>query len=86
MAVVEFLYDDIKKLIDLPKEKIINGLTEIGAPTEEGEDGMLVVEVTPNRPDFFFMTDREEGTKLIFFKEIKRLEDFKKRGEGDEKN
>lgn len=36
----------------LSKEKIIDTLTRMGAPTEEKE-GRLIVEVTPNRPDLF---------------------------------
>jgi len=40
------------KRCGLPKEKIIDMLTRMGAPTEEKE-GQLVVEVTPNRPDLF---------------------------------
>jgi len=54
MVVVEIKYDDIKKLINLPKKKVIDGLTEIGAPVEESEGG-LIVELTPNRPDLFFI-------------------------------
>jgi len=54
MVVVEITYDDIKKLVNLPKKKVIDGLTDIGAPIEEIGD-KLVVELTPNRPDLFFI-------------------------------
>ena len=54
MVVVEITYDDIKKLINLPKKKVVDGLTDIGAPIEEIE-GKLIVELTPNRPDLFFI-------------------------------
>ncbi|MFA6530206.1 MAG: phenylalanine--tRNA ligase subunit beta [Candidatus Micrarchaeia archaeon] len=55
MAVAEFDWKDLSELTGLDKEKIIEKLTELGAPTEEKEDGKIVVEVTPNRPDLFFI-------------------------------
>jgi len=42
----------IGKRSGLSKDKIIDMLARMGAPTEE-KDGQLVVEVTPNRPDLF---------------------------------
>lgn len=54
VAVVEFNYEDFKKLADYPVEKIVETLTEIGAPCE-ADGNRLIVEVTPNRPDLFFI-------------------------------
>lgn len=42
----------MEKKSGLSKDKIIDTLTRMGAPSEEKE-GQLVVEVTPNRPDLF---------------------------------
>lgn len=55
VAVAEFDWKDVGALTGLDKEKIIERLTELGAPTEEKEDGQIAVEVTPNRPDLFFI-------------------------------
>ncbi len=52
MAVVAVDHGVLERRCGLSKEKIIDTLTRMGAPTEEKE-GQLVVEVTPNRPDLF---------------------------------
>lgn len=52
MAVVAVDPGLIGKRSGLSKDRIIDMLTRMGAPTEERE-GRLVVEVTPNRPDLF---------------------------------
>ena len=54
MVVVEFDYNDFKDIFGVEKQKIIDALTDIGAPTEvDQETGKLFVEVTPNRPDWY---------------------------------
>ncbi|MBI5224211.1 phenylalanine--tRNA ligase subunit beta [Candidatus Micrarchaeota archaeon] len=54
MAVVEYTYQDIKKLINLPKEKIIEDLSNLGAPSEiDPATGNIISEITPNRPDWY---------------------------------
>ena len=56
MVVVEFVYEDMKKLVDLPLEKIVASLSELGAPSEyEPEVGKIITELTPNRPDWYSM-------------------------------
>ena len=72
MAVVEFLISDFEKLCGLPKEKIIEGLTNIGAPCEEEpEVKKLIVELTPNRPDWFAMEGLARSLRSYYFKEIR---------------
>ena len=54
MVVVEYSYDEIKSKVNLTKEKIIDILNTIGAPTEEDEETKLIKsEITPNRPDWY---------------------------------
>lgn len=54
MVVVEFEYNDFKALFGVSKEKVIETLSEMGAPTEvDPETGKLFAEVTPNRPDWY---------------------------------
>ncbi|VVC04667.1 Phenylalanine--tRNA ligase beta subunit [Candidatus Burarchaeum australiense] len=52
MAVVTIPSPEIMKLTGLKKEQVLEGLNDIGMPTEESE-GEMFVEVTPNRPDLF---------------------------------
>ncbi|MDD5337523.1 MAG: phenylalanine--tRNA ligase subunit beta [Candidatus ainarchaeum sp.] len=52
MAVVTISIQELKKLTGLDKKDMLEQLSETGMPAEEGE-GVLFVEVTPNRPDFF---------------------------------
>ncbi|MCX6768373.1 MAG: phenylalanine--tRNA ligase subunit beta [Candidatus Micrarchaeota archaeon] len=52
MAVVAVDPGVMEKKSGLSKDKIIDTLTRMGAPTEEKEE-RLAVEVTPNRPDLF---------------------------------
>ncbi|MBI2079584.1 phenylalanine--tRNA ligase subunit beta [Candidatus Micrarchaeota archaeon] len=56
MAVVEIPYNEFRKFVNLPKERLVEVLNELGAPAEEREDGLIVAEITPNRPDWFFIT------------------------------
>lgn len=56
MVVVEYLYEDMKRLVNLPLEKMVNGLSELGAPSEyEEETKKVITELTPNRPDWYSM-------------------------------
>ncbi len=56
MVVVEFTYEDMRRLIDLPKDKVIASLSDLGAPSEiEPESGKIITELTPNRPDWYSM-------------------------------
>jgi phenylalanyl-tRNA synthetase beta chain len=69
MAVAEFEINDLTEITGFSKQEIIDTLTEIGAPVEEGEDGKLVVEVTPNRPDLFFIEGIARTLKAYLKKE-----------------
>ncbi len=53
MAVINVDFKKLEKMCGHSEKKIIDCLTNIGMPVEPGEDGGLVVEVTPNRPDLF---------------------------------
>jgi len=72
MAVVEFLISDFEKLCGFPKDKIIEGLTSIGAPCEEEpETKKLLVELTPNRPDWFALEGLARSLRAYYKKETK---------------
>ena len=72
MAVVEFLISDFERLCGFPKEKIIEGLTEIGAPCEEEpETKKLLVELTPNRPDWFALEGLSRSLRAYYKREIR---------------
>ncbi|MDD5171548.1 MAG: phenylalanine--tRNA ligase subunit beta [Candidatus ainarchaeum sp.] len=56
MVVVEFEYEEMKRLIDLPREKMVASLSDLGAPSEyEPEVKKIITELTPNRPDWYSM-------------------------------
>jgi len=56
MVVVEFEYEEMRKLIDLPKDKMVASLSDLGAPSEyEPEVKKIITELTPNRPDWYSM-------------------------------
>ncbi|HSB46802.1 MAG TPA: phenylalanine--tRNA ligase subunit beta [Candidatus Bilamarchaeum sp.] len=56
MVVVEFAYEEMRRLIDLPRDKMIATLSELGAPSEyEPEVKKIITELTPNRPDWYSM-------------------------------
>lgn len=55
MVVVEVLTKDLSKETKLTDVQIIDALTKLGVPATQTE-GMLVVELTPNRPDLFFIS------------------------------
>lgn len=53
MAVVTVSISELIERTGLDKDRIIDGLNEIGAPVDGEKEGELFVEVTPNRPDFY---------------------------------
>jgi phenylalanyl-tRNA synthetase beta chain len=56
MVVVEFAYEEMKGLVDLPREEMVESLSELGAPSEyEKETDKILTELTPNRPDWYSM-------------------------------
>jgi phenylalanyl-tRNA synthetase beta chain len=56
MVVVEFAYEEMKRLVDLPLEKMVSSLSDLGAPSEyEPEVKKIITELTPNRPDWYSM-------------------------------
>lgn len=63
MAVVEYTYDEIKKYIDLPIEKIVEILNNLGAPTEV--DQTIVSEITPNRADWYSLVGLVRSIKIF---------------------
>lgn len=64
MVVVEFAYSEMKKLVDLPLEKMIASLNELGAPSEyEPELDKIITELTPNRPDWYSMEGLSRSLK-----------------------
>jgi phenylalanyl-tRNA synthetase beta chain len=72
MAVVEFDIKDFEKLSGLKKDQIIEGLTNIGAPCEEEKEvKKIIVELTPNRPDWFALEGMARSLRAYYHKEIK---------------
>lgn len=73
MVVVEFPTKELVADAKQPKEKIINTLTEIGAPCfEDGEN--IVLELTPNRPDWYSMEGIIRTLNAYFKNDIKTYE------------
>ena len=67
MVVVEFDYNDFGEIFGIDKQKTIDALTEIGAPTEvDPETGKLFVEVTPNRPDWYSVLGLARAIKSYY--------------------
>jgi len=67
-----------EKRCNLPESKIVNGLNNLGMPTEiEGEE--YLIEVTPNRPDFYFVEGIIRTLDSYYRKEC--MEYKKKKGE-----
>ncbi len=75
MVVVSFDYDEFKKLTDIPKKKVVEGLTEMGAPAEIQEDtGKIFVELTPNRPDWYSLEGLARALRSYYKKENRKYE------------
>ena len=69
MAVVEYTYDEMKRLVDLPREQMMAALSEMGAPSEyEPETKKIISEITPNRPDWYSMEGLARSLKTYFGK------------------
>ncbi len=75
MVVVEFEYEEMKRLVDLPKEKMIASLSELGAPSEyEPEVKKIITELTPNRPDWYSMEGLARALKAYHGKKLPEYE------------
>lgn len=72
MAVVEFSIKDFEKATSLSKEKILDGLNRLGAPCEESkENGNVIIELTPNRPDWFAFEGLVRSLRSYYFNEVR---------------
>jgi phenylalanyl-tRNA synthetase beta chain len=70
MVVVEFAYSDMKKLVDIPREKMVATLSDLGAPSEyEPEVDKIITELTPNRPDWYSMEGLARALRAYLFNE-----------------
>ena len=75
MVVVDFEYEEFKNIFDMPKDKVIDGLTEMGAPAEiNQETGKIYVELTPNRPDWYSMEGLARALRSYYKKENRKYE------------
>ncbi len=75
MVVVDFDYEEFRGLFDIPREKVVGGLTEIGAPAEVNpETGKIYVELTPNRPDWYSMEGLARALRSYYKKENRRYD------------
>ncbi|MFH1222602.1 MAG: phenylalanine--tRNA ligase subunit beta [Candidatus Micrarchaeota archaeon] len=73
MVVVEFEYSDFKELLGMPKDKVVEILSEIGAPAEvDPETGKIFAEITPNRPDWYSITGLARALHAYNKKEVKK--------------
>jgi phenylalanyl-tRNA synthetase beta chain len=71
MVVVEFAYSDMKKMVDIPREKMVATLSELGAPSEyEPEVDKIISELTPNRPDWYSMEGLARALRAYLFNEL----------------
>jgi phenylalanyl-tRNA synthetase beta chain len=69
MVVVEFEYEEMKKLIDIPRDEMVEGLSSLGAPCEyESETKKIVAELTPNRPDWYSMEGLARALRAYYKK------------------
>jgi phenylalanyl-tRNA synthetase beta chain len=69
MVVVDYLYEDMKRLVNLPLDKMVNGLSELGAPSEyEEETKKIITELTPNRPDWYSMEGLARALRAYYGK------------------
>ncbi|MBD3210692.1 phenylalanine--tRNA ligase subunit beta [Candidatus Micrarchaeota archaeon] len=70
MVVVEFSYKEMRSLVDIPREKMVESLSELGAPSEyEKETDKILAELTPNRPDWYSMEGLARALKAYLKKE-----------------
>jgi len=75
MVVVDYDYEEFRKVFNLPKDKVVEGLTEIGAPTEvNAETGKIYTELTPNRPDWYSLEGLARALRSYYKKENGKYE------------
>lgn len=75
MVVVDYDYEEFKQVLNIPKNKVVEGLTEIGAPTEvNSETGKIYTELTPNRPDWYSLEGLARALKSYYNKENRKYE------------
>ena len=75
MVVVEYLYEDMKRLVNLPLEKVVDGLSGLGAPSEyEEETKKIITELTPNRPDWYSMEGLARALRAYYKAEHPKYE------------
>jgi phenylalanyl-tRNA synthetase beta chain len=66
MVVVEYLYEEMKALVDMPLDKMIDGLNRLGAPSEYDQSTRKITsELTPNRPDWYSMEGLSRALKAF---------------------
>ncbi len=67
MVVVEFSYEEMKKIVDIPLEDMIEGLSSLGAPCEYEENTKkILAELTPNSPDWYSMEGLSRALKAYY--------------------
>ncbi len=72
MAVINVDFKKLEKMSGHSKKEIIACLTNIGMPVEKGEDGGLVVEITPNRPDMFCIEGMIRAVRSYYDKQVEK--------------
>jgi phenylalanyl-tRNA synthetase beta chain len=71
MVVVEYTYDEMKRLVDLPRDQMVASLSEMGAPSEYMADTKKIIsELTPNRPDWYSMEGLARALKAYHNKKL----------------
>ena len=71
MAVINVDFKKLEEMSGHSEREVIDCLTNIGMPVEKGEEGALVVEVTPNRPDLFCVEGITRAVRSYYDKEVK---------------
>lgn len=75
MAVVEYSYDEMKKLVNLTHTQIVASLSEIGAPSEyDPETKKITTEITPNRPDWYSVEGLARALKAYYGKTLPKYQ------------
>lgn len=70
MVVVEYTYSDMKRLVDIPRDKMVATLSDLGAPSEyEPEVDKIITELTPNRPDWYSMEGLARALRAYLYNE-----------------
>ncbi len=71
MAVVTLSISELISMTGLGKQKILDGLNEIGAPIDDEKDDEIYAEVTPNRPDLFSVEGAARALNSFYGKKPK---------------